>query len=469
MTAESAYPQVPVATGTSVLPAEHVIPQISLREALPTWGKISLLSFGGPAAQIAVMHRLIVDEKKWLDERRFLHALNFCMLLPGPEAQQLATYIGWLMHGIRGGLAAGLIFILPGFVAMLALSYAYVSLQESFAFQSFFFGMKCAVLSIVAEAVIRVSRRVLRNRSIAVVSAAAFLLLWFRLLPFPAVIGLAAFTGMLVHRLVPGLWGSASPESGSAQTSGNAEYQGEVKSQWARSAAISVISLTLWFGLIAIVAGVTGTGSVYTMTAIFFSKAAVVTFGGAYAVLSYVDQQAVDTYGWINKGEMADGLGLAETTPGPLIMVVQFVGFLAAWRHGHSEWPLLAGTAGAVITTWVTFVPCFFWIFLGAPFIERMLHKRWLSTSLTAITAAVVGVITTLSVNLTVATLFAEQVRIPVAWGLVTIPDWSTIRLDACAVTVLGGLLLLVFHRGMTVTLTACIVAGFLLRMIVQS
>jgi len=439
--------------------------QVTLRESFGAWLRISLLSFGGPAAQIAVMHRIIVDEKKWLDERRFLHALNFCMLLPGPEAQQLATYIGWLMHGIRGGLMAGLLFILPGFVSILALSLMYVSFQDSAPVQSLFFGLKCAVLAVVAEAVLRVSRRVLKNRALVFISVISFLTLSTKLLPFPAVIGIAAIVGAVGHRLAPVIFRSnltplgddlypAAPRRGFAAETG-------------RVLLVSSVCLTLWFAPILLAAKITGKDSVYTQSSVFFSKAAVVTFGGAYSVLSYVDQQAVDRYHWVTKGEMVDGLGMAETTPGPLIMVVQFVGFLAAWRHGTGLPPLMAGTVGAMLTTWVTFVPCFYWIFLGAPYIEKLLHKPWLASALTAITASVVGVIATLGLNFALTTLFSAQATIPFLWGNISVPVWPTVQPAACLISLLAFALVFVFHRGLAVTLTACVAAGVLYRLAV--
>ena len=431
----------------------------TLREAFWTWLRVSMLSFGGPAAQIAVMHRIIVDEKKWLDERRFLHALNFCMLLPGPEAQQLATYVGWLMHGIRGGLMAGLLFILPGFVSILLLSLLYVSFQDSGTVQSLFFGLKCAVLAVVAEAVLRVSRRVLKNRVLVAISIVAFVLLSLKLLPFPAVIGTAALVGALGHRFAPGIFRSnmAVSESSLPSPAGRG-FRGEV----ARISLISAVALSLWFGPVLASAHFTGRTSVYTQLSIFFSKAAVVTFGGAYSVLSYVDQQAVDRYHWLEKGEMVDGLGLAETTPGPLIMVVQFVGFLAAWRHGAVLSPLMSGCLGAVLTTWVTFVPCFFWIFLGAPYVEKLLHKPWLASALTAITASVVGVIATLGVNFAMATLFSTQTAVPLAWGSLSIPVWNTIQPAACVISLLAFALMFLFHRGLAMTLIVCVLAGMI-------
>lgn len=455
-------------TGDMPLPDSSELPTnpVSFSQSFGTWLRVALLSFGGPAAQIAVMHRIIVDEKKWLDERRFLHALNFCMLLPGPEAQQLATYIGWLMHGIRGGLMAGLLFILPGFVSMLVLSLMYVTFRDSSTFRSFFFGLKCAVLAIVAEAVLRLSRRVLRNRGLVAISIVSFLLLWLKLLPFPAVIALAAVIGTIGHQVVPEVFQVArkpdEPTEFALPTNGLRSTAAEL---W-RSLVVSTICLTLWFSPILLVAVTAGNDSVYVKSSLFFSKAAVVTFGGAYSVLNYVDQQAVDQFHWLEKGEMVDGLGLAETTPGPLIMVVQFVGFLAAWRHGTGLPPLVAGTLGAVLTTWVTFVPCFFWIFLGAPYVEKLLHKRWLSSALTAITASVVGVIATLGVNMASATLFSAQTSATLGGVTLYFPIRDSFQPAACGLALLAFVLVFVLHRSLAVTLTVCVAAGVMLHLI---
>ncbi len=453
---------------SSETPSSPAVAAVSLWDSFIVWLRVALLSFGGPAAQIAVMHRIIVDEKRWLDERRFLHALNFCMLLPGPEAQQLATYVGWLMHGVRGGLMAGLLFILPGFVSILLLSLLYVSFQGSFTFQSLFFGLKCAVLAVVAEAVLRVSRRVLKNRGLVVISILAFLVLWTKLLPFPAVIAIAALVGVIGQRVAPAMFVVAKKKDSELELPLNVPHKSWRSELW-RSLIVSVVCLTLWFTPILLATKLTGRDSVYTQSSIFFSKAAVLTFGGAYSVLSYVDQQAVDHFHWLEKREMVDGLGLAETTPGPLIMVVQFVGFLAAWRHGVEETglpPLLAGTCGAVLTTWVTFVPCFYWIFLGAPYVEKLLHKKWLSSALTAITASVVGVIATLGVNFALATLFEKHSTLIIGPASISIPVWSSVLPGACLISVLAFVVMFVLHRGLAVTLATCVTAGFVMRFI---
>lgn len=440
--------------------------RVLFREEFCVWLRVALLSFGGPAAQIAVMHRIIVEEKKWLDERRFLSSLNFCMLLPGPEAQQLATYIGWLMHGVRGGLLAGLMFILPGFVSILLLSYLYVTLSGSGQFQAIFFGLKCAVLAVIVEAVIRVGKKVLHNRVLISLAIVTFLLLWLRILPFPAVIALAAVVGFVGHRISPEYFRPKSTVRTTHDSIAAAPVLTRPDTSIRRVLLVSAICLPLWFAPIVAAAKYFGSDSVFVESTVFFSKAAVVTFGGAYSVLSYVDEQAVNHFHWLEKGEMLDGLGLAETTPGPLIMVVQFVGFLAAFRHSEGMHPLIAGTLGALLTTWVTFVPCFYWIFLGAPFMERLLQKSWLSASLTAITASVVGVISTLGANMLLATLFQDVRQMQLAFVEFSYPVPSSLRLDALMVTTVAFLTLLRWHVSLPLTLVICMLLGCILQIV---
>lgn len=351
----------------------------SLREALSVWARIAALSFGGPAGQIAVMHRILVDEKRWIDEARFLHALNFCMLLPGPEAQQLATYVGWLVNGVRGALIAGVLFILPGVIAIMALSWIYVLLGDVALVEGLFFGLKAAVLAIVVQAVVRLAGKALPTVPLRAVALTAFAAIFAFDAPFPLVIAGAAAIGALV---LP------------ASTSADLVVLTQPDAAAARRAA--VWALALW--LLPIVALTMLTpDSVFAEIAVFFSKLAVLTFGGAYAVLAWVAQEAAGPLGWLRPGEMLDGLGMAETTPGPLIMVLQFVGFMAALREAGWPQPLLAATVGGLLATWVTFAPCFAWIFLGAPFMERLRQNRRLAAALRAVTAAVVGVILNLA------------------------------------------------------------------------
>jgi chromate transporter len=348
---------------------------VSIGEAFRVWLRIAALSFGGPAGQIAVMHRILVEEKRWVSECRFMHALNYCMLLPGPEAQQLATYIGWLMHRTRGGILAGGLFILPGIFALMALSIVYAEWGQVGFVAAAFFGLKAAVLAIVVEAIIRIGRRALKSRPLQALAAAAFVAIFFFAVPFPLIIiaagligffgaraGYSAFTGGITH-------GKAKAGPDSESLLGEA-IPDQARPSGARAIRVAAFWLALWLLPVAAVAAVAGTGSVFTSIAVFFSKMALVTFGGAYAVLAYVAQQAVSAYHWVTPSEMLDGLGMAETTPGPLIMVLQFVGFMAAFRAPGIFPPLLAGALGGLLATWVTFTPCFLWIFVGAPYID---------------------------------------------------------------------------------------------------
>ena len=416
-------------------------------EALRVWARIALLSFGGPAGQIAVMHRELVEERQWVSEQQFLHALNFCMLLPGPEAQQLATYIGWLKHGIRGGIVAGGLFILPGLIAIMLLSWAYALWGNAPALEAVFFGLKAAVLAIVVDAVVRIGRRALRSAAALAIAAAGFVAIFFFAVPFPLIVLAAALVGLFAVRLAP-------PQAGDAE----APPVSPAARRQAHRAAL--IFLLLWLAPVAALFLFLGRGDVFTEIALFFSRMAVVTFGGAYAVLAYVAQQAVDNFGWLTAEEMLDGLGMAETTPGPLIMVTQFVGFLAASRQASGLPPMLAGTLGGLLTTWVTFTPCFLWIFLGAPYIERLRHNRALSRALAAITAAVVGVILNLAVWFAVHFLFAEVGRFTRGPFDFDAPVAASIDLPAALLSVAAAIAILRFRLGPMMTLAACALAG---------
>ncbi|MBU2328166.1 MAG: chromate efflux transporter, partial [Alphaproteobacteria bacterium] len=353
-------------------------------ELVSAFARIGLMSFGGPAAQIALMHRICVEEKRWIDEDRYLHALNYCMLLPGPEAQQLATYIGWLLHGVRGGMVAGLLFVLPGLAVILGLSSLYALYQEASLVTGLFFGLKAAVLAIVVEAVVRIGRRALKSGFHRGLAAAAFIALFFFSLPFPLVVLTAALIGLIHVRGVPSAAGEISEE-----VRARPPLLGQL--------ATLLFWVVVWLAplpLLWLLVPETALPEVQT----FFSKMALVTFGGAYAVLAYVAQVAVDHYAWLKPGEMLDGLALAETTPGPLVLVLSYVGFLAGFRQSGALDPLIGGLLGGVIAAWATFVPSFIWIFAGAPYIERLRGNRLLSAALSAITAAVVGVILNLAV-----------------------------------------------------------------------
>jgi chromate transporter len=380
---------------TAIPGAAAVSVAVSAADANRVWLKIGLLSFGGPAGQIALMHRLLVEEKRWIDEARFLHALNYCMLLPGPEAQQLATFVGWMLRGTWGGIIAGSLFILPGALVMLALSMAYALFGTVPLVAAAFIGIKAAVLAIVVDAVIRIGRRALGTRAKQALGAIAFVAIFFLGIPFPLIVLWAAIAGALLHRIDPtalagGGHGAAAADDG---PTGARPPQG-----WGHALRVTAVCLPLWAAPILVAVALLGPDHVFVEEAVFFSKMAVVTFGGAYAVLTYIAQQAVEIYGWLDPGDMLNGLGLAETTPGPLILVAQFVGFLAAFRNPVPLEPLTAGVLGAALTTWVTFVPCFYWIFLGAPYVEALRTNRALSAALSAVTAAVVGVVLNLTV-----------------------------------------------------------------------
>ena len=373
-------------------PSELVRPTFG--EAFRFWLKLGFISFGGPAGQIAIMHRELVERRRWLSESRFLHALNYCMLLPGPEAQQLATYVGWLLHGTRGGIVAGVLFVLPSAVILWALSWAYVTLGHVPWVAALLYGLKPAVLAIVAAAVIRIGQKVLKNPWMFALAGAAFVALAVFAAPFPAVVFGAGLLGWVGGRLAPERFAVLKGHGGDVEAG---DTRAAHPSLW-RAVKVLVICGALWWGPILAVGALFGWGSTFFQQGVFFSKTAMVTFGGAYAVLPYVSQQAVEHYGWIGATQMLDGLGLAETTPGPLIMVLQFVGFVGAWQQPGALSPLAGATLGAAITTWATFAPCFLWIFLGAPYVEGLRGNLRLNAALSAITAAVVGVILNLAV-----------------------------------------------------------------------
>jgi chromate transporter len=421
-------------------------PTVSFSEATRTWLRIGLLSFGGPAGQIAVMHRILVEEKRWIGEERFLHALSYCMLLPGPEAQQLATYIGWLLHGIRGGLVAGTLFVLPGFLAIMGLSIAYVMWQQHPLMEGLFLGLKAAVIVLVVEALWRIGKRALTSRAALWMAALAFIAIAVLHTPFPLVVLAAGLWGYLRVRLGLGSF-AAPPQVIDAGLPTQAQPSG------ARNIKLLALWLPLWLAPVLICLWLLGAASTYTQLGVFFSKMAVVTFGGAYAVLTYVAQQAVERFAWVTPTQMLDGLGLAESTPGPLIMVVQFVGFLAAWQAAGADHPLLAGVLGAVLTVWVTFVPCFLWIFLGAPYIEALRTNVALSSALASITAAVVGVIANLALWFASHVLFARLD----ARGL---PDFGSIQIVPALLTGVALVLMFVLKCNLGRVLTVSAVLG---------
>ncbi|WP_029352510.1 chromate efflux transporter [Bosea sp. 117] len=440
----------------------------SLAEATRVWARIGLLSFGGPAGQIALMHKELVEERRWIGEQRFLHALNYCMLLPGPEAQQLATYIGWLMHRTVGGLAAGMLFLLPGALVMLGLSILYVLYRHVPLIDAAFFGAKAAVLAVVVEAVLRIGRRALKNRVMIGIAVAAFIGIYVLHVPFPLIILAAGLFGWFGSRAAPELFagGSHGGRGAAVEMPGIIDRmyeRGELAHadpSWPRAFRVLAVWLPVWLGPVLLLWLATGSSSVWTQIGGFFSAMAVVTFGGAYAVLAYVAQAAVDGFGWLAPGEMVDGLGLAETTPGPLIMVLQFVGFLAAYRAPGSLDPLLAGCLGALLTTWVTFAPCFLWIFLGAPYVEALRGNRAITAALSAITAAVVGVVMNLALWFALHVVFRE-VRTLDLFGVgpdVPVPDSIDWRAALLATGAMVAMLR--FRLGMIPTLAVCAAAG---------
>ncbi len=457
------------ATGASEPIASSMETGVSLGEATRLWFKVGCLGFGGPAGQIALMHRLVVDEKRWVGEERFLHALNYCMLLPGPEAQQLAVYLGWLLHRTIGGLIAGILFVLPGAIIMFGLSLAYVWSRQFELSAGVFLGLKAAVLAIVVEAVIRIGRRSLKNRLMIGMAAAAFLAIFVFQVPFPLIVLGAGVIGAIGAARRPDLFKAAGHGDGAGQAGlidriidgGGAVHTKPRRGHVWRTL---LLWLPLWLAPVAVLVVLLGPDHVFSKISLFFSQMAVVTFGGAYAVLAYVAQEAVQGYGWLRPGEMLDGLALAETTPGPLILVLQFVGFLGAYHAPGALAPWLAGLIASLLTLWVTFAPCFLWIFLGAPYVERVRSNAMLSGALAAITAAVVGVILNLALWFALHSIFA-QVR-PIELGVFSLPlpvlpsiDWLALALTAAALVAT-----LRFKTGMIATLTAAALIGGLLQ-----
>ena len=414
-------------------------PAPAFGEALAVWWKIGLLSFGGPAGQIALMHKMLVDERKWIDEQRFLNALNFCMLLPGPEAMQLATYVGWRLHGLKGGLTAGLLFVLPGAVMMLALSMLYAAYGKLPISEALLTGVKAAVLAVVLEALLRIAKRALKGNADWLLAAAAFVAIYLFAVPFPVIVLAAALVGF---------WrGMSAPATAKALPAAGVSIGSTV--------ATTAIWLAIWMLPLLGIAAWFGPSHVLTDIGIFFSKLAVVTFGGAYAVLAYMREAVPGQFGWLSKLEMVDALGLAETTPGPLILVTQFVGFLGAMRKGGGD-PYLMGTLGAVVTLWATFAPCFLWIFVGAPYIERLNAEPRLKAALAGVTAAVVGVILNLTVTFAIDVLSPKSVERWHGWLKLYVPDLTQLNWLAAALSALAIGLTFKLHRNIIETLAVC-------------
>ncbi len=430
----------------------------SLATASRTWLKIGLIGFGGPAGQIALMHRIVVDERRWIDERAFLAALNFCMLLPGPEAQQLAIYLGWRLHRTVGGLIAGTLFVLPGAAVMLALSLVYAYGSGLPAIDGALFGIKAAVLALVCEAIVRIGRRAVKTAAAALAAALSFGAIFFLGAPFPLIIAAAAVIGALAAPPAGTAPPAPAPAPGAAPTPAHGGR---------RLALIGVLGLPVWLGPVAACALTLGADSTFTAIGAFFAKMAVVTFGGAYAVLSYVAQAAVETYGWLSADAMLAGLGLAETTPGPLILVVQFVAFLAGFHHPAPFGPLVGAITASLLATWVTFVPSFLWIFAAAPYIERLAALRRLNGALGMITAAVVGVIFNLALWFALHVVFESVAERRFGILRLLVPEWGSI--DVAALGLCAGALVAMLHFriGMLTTLAVCAGLGLVVRLMV--
>jgi chromate transporter len=433
--------------------------QPTLSEAFRTWLRIGLLSFGGPAGQIALMHKVLVEDKKWISNERFLHALNYCHFLPGPEAQQLATYVGWLKHRTLGGLMAGGLFVLPGFFVILVLSAIYAAYREVPAVDALFYGLKPAVLAIVVGAVLRMGSKTLKSGFAVALAAAAFTALFAFGVPFPVVVFGAALIGWLKSR------GPAEQEC-TVACGDDGDMPEHTRPNTARSIRVLATWIPLWLGPVLLTGLLLGWDNVYARLAVFFSKMAVVTFGGAYAVLSYVTQQAVEHYAWLTPADMISGLALAESTPGPLILVLEYVGFMAAYSSPGTLHPFVAGALGATLTVWVTFAPCFLWIFLGAPYMEAVRANRSLSAALSGVTAAVVGVILNLFVWFGLHTIFGQVGSWSGPLGLrLPIPVLSSLDFWALALAAAATLAMTRFKVGMGMTLAGCAGLGWVVRM----
>ena len=444
--------------------------QLPFKEAIKVWIRVAIYSFGGPAGQIAVMHKILVEEKKWISEDRFLHALNYCMLLPGPEAQQLATYIGWLLHRTKGGVTAGILFVIPGFVSILILSILYAAYRDVGIVEAIFFGIKPAVLAIVVGAVIKIGKKAIKNEVMFVLAALAFIAIFFFEVDFPYIIVAAGLTGFIGgkfweekfhvikgHYLAEGDKDKDNDENALIDS----KIQ-PVRPSLKKTLKTIFIFLTLWSLPLLIIGLVIGVENIFFSEGLFFSKTAVVTFGGAYAVLAYIAQKAVEDYGWLQSGEMLDGLGMAETTPGPLIQVVQFVGFMGAYRLSGSLDPITAGILASLLVTWVTFIPCFLFIFTGAPYIEYLRGNKSLTTALSGITAAVVGVVLNLGVWFAIHTLFSEVNEKYLYGARWLIPEWSTVNIGSLIIALIASFVYFILKWDMLKTILISVLSGII-------
>jgi chromate transporter len=422
------------------------------KEAVRYWWKLGCISFGGPAGQIAIMHRELVERRRWISEGHFLHALNFCMLLPGPEAQQLATYLGWRLHGWRGGLAAGALFVIPSIFILFALSWIYMEYGGVSWLAAIFYGLLAAVIAVVAEAVLRIGRKALKSPSLWALAVSSFVAIYFFKVSFVVIILAAALIGWVGSHWFPKQFpaGKGHGANKAEDDDGFLVLPASPPATWRRTAIILLVCLTLWWLPILALGSWFGWASTGFQQGVFFSQAALVTFGGAYAVLPYVAQQAVERFGWLTHPQMMNGLALAETTPGPLIMVLQFVGFVGGWQSPGALSPLAGATVGALITTWATFVPCFLFVFLGAPHVEHLRTQPRLGAALTAITAAVVGVILNLGVTFALHSL------------------WPSGRFDwfIAALAVAAFVAMQQFRLGLISTIGACALLGIVWRLL---
>lgn len=452
--------------------SETVRTSVSYGEAFRVWAKIAALSFGGPAGQIAVMHRILVEQKRWISDQRFFHALNYCTLLPGPEAQQLCIYLGWLLHRTLGGITAGVLFVLPGFLSILALSIVYAEYQDTAFITTLFYGLKPAVIAVVLEAVLRISKRVLKNRLMVFLAVAAFIAIYVFHVPFPAIVLSAGVIGFVGGRWKPEWFYLLRGHKASAAVSNEpAPLLDElalthIEPSWGRALRVATCCLLLWLVPLAGLTAWLGRDHVLVRQGVFFSKAALVTFGGAYAVLPYISQEGVEKQHWVTHQEMMDGLGMAETTPGPLIQVVQYVGFLGGYRQPAPFSPLMAGVIASLVVTWVTYVPCFLYILVGAPYVERMRANALLSSALSTITAAVVGVVLNLAVWFAIHTLFAQQNTLTFGFGSLELPQWNTFDPAAGAIALAASVLLMRFHWNLILVLALAVAAGAVVQLV---
>ncbi|CAN5660190.1 chromate efflux transporter [soil metagenome] len=435
--------------------------------ALRLWWRIGWLSFGGPAGQIALMHRELVEQRRWVSEPRFLHALNYCMLLPGPEAQQLAVYVGWLLHRTWGGIVAGALFVLPGALVLGVLSWLYVSFGTVPIVTALFFGLKAAILAVVVEAVLRIGRRALKTRFLQAVAVAAFLALHALGVAFPLIVLGAALTGLAIGRMrpawLPALHGEDSGGDDADSVVDRMLARGDAAHttpSLPRALRTGLVCIALWMAPVALAALWLGPQHILVREGVFFSQTALVTFGGAYAVLAFVAQRAVEDFGWLQPGEMVDGLALAETTPGPLVLVLQFVGFLAAYRYAAPLDPWLGAALGAAITAWVIFIPSFLFIFAGAPWIESLRRHRGLHSALSTITAAVVGVILNLAIWFALHTVFGDVVRLRAGALDMDVPVWTSLEPGAAMLSLAALVAMLRFRLGLGWTLLASAMLG---------